>query len=441
MFLLNASEAAVDYGVHLSRVLPVNKEFIRSRAKSILAITLSMSVGLPIMLNIQDGYAQSPTPTESSTPSQSSTPILSASDKEAVLSWISNQLIDAKVPSCRKPSYGRGVGKPISVCNADEERRGALCYPKCRSGYSSDPALPFVCTEDCPEGFTSSGVATCLRPTRTQPVSRGNCPGGYRTYPLTCTNWRTLKTISRPSSCPDGWRNDGTTCWLDVKTVSRNTYTRGAGTPLKCAEGLESNDGLCYQKCREGWSGRGPVCWQNCGSGRLSCLTSCTQTAKDCWDTMAGQTTAIAGVLKNGLGGDIAGMLGDVQSTFDAYLNVFDAAQNSQLLAQKRRDLEYALNAFGDNYVRFLNFYEPGIASTLRRKLGEDGFQWIAKEFGKSYALATIDALEKQIEKEVLQTLATIVDPTGIAAVVKAFNEPLCRSSDFPSVTVRSRGN
>uniref|UniRef100_A0A832H350 Uncharacterized protein n=1 Tax=Oscillatoriales cyanobacterium SpSt-402 TaxID=2282168 RepID=A0A832H350_9CYAN len=156
---------------------------------------------------------------------------------------------------------------------------------------------------------------------------------------------------------------------------------------------------------------------------------------------MAGQTTAIAGVLKNGLGGDIAGMLGDVQSTFDAYLNVFDAAQNSQLLAQKRRDLEYALNAFGDNYVRFLNFYEPGIASTLRRKLGEDGFQWIAKEFGKSYALATIDALEKQIEKEVLQTLATIVDPTGIAAVVKAFNEPLCRSSDFPSVTVRSRGN
>ena len=31
-------------------------------------------------------------------------------------------------------SYGRGAGKPLS-CKSDETMEGALCYPKCKSGY------------------------------------------------------------------------------------------------------------------------------------------------------------------------------------------------------------------------------------------------------------------------------------------------------------------
>lgn len=33
-----------------------------------------------------------------------------------------------------KKSYGRTAGKPMG-CKKDEEKGGALCYPKCKPGY------------------------------------------------------------------------------------------------------------------------------------------------------------------------------------------------------------------------------------------------------------------------------------------------------------------
>ena len=36
---------------------------------------------------------------------------------------------------CWKKSYGNGVGKPMTICNDNEDKSGLLCYPKCQGGY------------------------------------------------------------------------------------------------------------------------------------------------------------------------------------------------------------------------------------------------------------------------------------------------------------------
>ena len=65
---------------------------------------------------------------------------------------------------CLKGSSERGAGTlPTTVCNADEEEYGALCYPKCEAGYESVGCC--ICRQKgCPPGFTDDGVATCIKP-------------------------------------------------------------------------------------------------------------------------------------------------------------------------------------------------------------------------------------------------------------------------------------
>ena len=38
---------------------------------------------------------------------------------------------------CYKKTYTRGVGVPLSTCNDDYVRDGALCYPTCSDGYTA----------------------------------------------------------------------------------------------------------------------------------------------------------------------------------------------------------------------------------------------------------------------------------------------------------------
>jgi len=77
-----------------------------------------------------------------------------------------------------KDSYGRGAGKPLRTCDSNEEKDGALCYPKCKAGFN--------------------GVG---------PVCWG--------------------------TCPDGYKNDGATCRKDVVIRAKKSYSRGAGKLLR----------------------------------------------------------------------------------------------------------------------------------------------------------------------------------------------------------------
>lgn len=145
---------------------------------------------------------------------------------------------------CAKPEpYGRGTGRipdktcdsgwslgalgglcwnglnskiPNSTCRGDEEMNGALCYPKCRSGFHAFGCC--ICSPDCPSGFGADIGVSC----------------------------------------------------------TKKTQTRGAGNLMVCESNQDLDAGLCYPKCETlqeakdilkknpnaKFKGVGPVCWQ-----------------------------------------------------------------------------------------------------------------------------------------------------------------------------------
>ena len=47
---------------------------------------------------------------------------------------------------CWRGSYGRGPGSPLSACSSDQDKNGALCYPKCQDGYYGvGPVNKIIC--------------------------------------------------------------------------------------------------------------------------------------------------------------------------------------------------------------------------------------------------------------------------------------------------------
>ena len=67
---------------------------------------------------------------------------------------------------------------------------------------------------------------------------------------------------------------------------TKNTYGRGAGTPLVCASGLEEDAGLCYTPCSSGYTGNGPVCWGSCPSQLEACGSALCLSAGTCSSKM-----------------------------------------------------------------------------------------------------------------------------------------------------------
>ena len=139
---------------------------------------------------------------------------------------------------CWKGSYGRGVGKPISSCDASKglEKSGELCYPVCKTASPSYYGIGPVCWEHCRSGYVDEG-ALC--------------------------------------------RESGS-----IKTYAKKSYGRGAGYPLTCAAGQQEDASLCYPPCNTGFYGVGPVCWESCptkdpvSGGALCCVDGPTCSAK-----------------------------------------------------------------------------------------------------------------------------------------------------------------
>lgn len=117
------------------------------------------------------------------------------------------------------------LAQSLPPCGKGYEKSGAFCYPECKAGYNG---VGPVCWEVCPEGFT----------------------------------------------------NDGATCRKNAHIISRDSYGRGAGSPLECASNEDRDGALCYPKCKSGFNGQGPVCWQTCPEGYTNDGATCRRNAK-----------------------------------------------------------------------------------------------------------------------------------------------------------------
>jgi hypothetical protein len=98
----------------------------------------------------------------------------------------------------------------------------------------------------------------------------GKVMSGGLCYSLPDPNWYVSAPGFIAKKCPPGWRDDGTTCWLDAET-----YGRGTGYPWKFGDALnldaararcENDNGrgnceqygqMYYPKCRPGFAPSG----------------------------------------------------------------------------------------------------------------------------------------------------------------------------------------
>ena len=68
----------------------------------------------------------------------------------------------------------------------------------------------------------------------------------------------------------------------------KDSYGRGVGQPLGCADDEDYDAGLCYDKCDYGADGVGPVCWGHCPPGTTECSGAlCLEDGETCSQEIA----------------------------------------------------------------------------------------------------------------------------------------------------------
>ena len=229
------------------------------------------------------------------------------------------------------------------------------------------------------------------------------CKANYSA--VVCVCWK---------NCDPGYNNDGLTCRRPkpLHIYGRDSYGRGFGSIRECGGDYETQAGLCYHKCKEGFVGIGPVCWSKC-SGKLphDCGAACAVNAGACIGGIfemaaatlelvanigllaatggaaiglkAGATAAVKGVQAGAKGAQTATKIAKITSQIPA-------AELSKVKTQITAGVKSAQKELTDK-----------VANELTDKLIESGMNGTPMDW-------------------------TMLDPTGVAAVVKAFNKPKC---------------
>jgi hypothetical protein len=427
-------------------------------------------------------------------------PALSQADLKAVMTWIGERVAASQQPFCYKQSYGRGVGVPLSTCPANQQKNGALCYPECKAGYGG--AGP-VCWQECPSGYSDTGAFCHVSKSLTAAVHTHcsgkwpwqwhcsqDCPSGYTNAGLFCA----LNTPSNPS----GWKGDG----LDL---IKGSYGRGAGYPLHCKDGLQSDAGLCYNYCKQGFYGVGPVCWESCPSGETDCGAGCANGKTSCGSSVANMVISplmvvanvAAIVLTAGAGAGVtaeadAGIDAGVKGTETGVAEAAQAGKDAEATAKEAGNLDKLADAIKSKWADFAkgqgakmdavaagDFWKAatsGNPALVIAKFGAKGYGvakmtdiWLKDATGNfasmatpavkaqmdrsfaghpdaekwvetQYAIVNLSQLMGQNAQQTANTAlstAGLVDPTGVASVVAAYDNPKCSNNDaFPTVHI-----
>ncbi len=149
-------------------------------------------------------------------------------------------------------------------------QRGLECYEPPPEGYGWTTPGGLLIGKICPPGSADTGTTCHYDRGPGKPLSFEPCPAGYREAGVLCTRdvqregkWRVsgwngdcnpdeqkrcdgvcgMSAVSCSRECQPGWRDDGTSCWLDVDTKTR-----------KGSCGKDEQIGLlCYPRARAGF--------------------------------------------------------------------------------------------------------------------------------------------------------------------------------------------
>jgi hypothetical protein len=366
---------------------------------------------------------------------------LQPEEKKALLQWALKELARANQPYCWRQSYGRGVGIPISGCPKGQEKDAGLCYPTCEDiGKEGWKGVGPVCWQDCPSGFRDDG-AYCFKPEAygrgvgfpwkigdkafslknakircERKHGEGQCEkSGAIYYPKCKPDYRAIGCCVCSPRCPSGMTDIGISC-------QKQSKGRGVGKPMTCKEGQAYDAGLCYKPCKDGYHGVGPVCWQDCPSTQpVNCGAGCANRSSQCAEKTISQIIAPLEVASNVAMAITTGGAGNA---------AVSAAKTSAKTAVKTTGKVAAKEAVKNSTKTIAKEMMPGIRMKLDKKLLKRYTRDIAEEVywnaAEYLALATV--AHDADTKDFLMAL----DPTGIADVTEAFNNPKCSFDEDP---------
>ena len=193
--------------------------------------------------------------------------------------------------------------------------------------------------------------------------------------------------------CPQGYRNQGLFCRKEktLKFTKRVHYSRGIGELMKCPPYHDYEGGLCHPKCNSGYAGVGPICWQRCSMNFTnSCVAGCSNSGFGCAFAAVDMTYASSWLMMN---------IVTIGKSMSKQTQFSKLVKGSELSPQ-------ILKSHTDQVVNLLQ-RDGGLGLGMAESVAEN---IVNRAYNQQ---STIDW--------------TMLDPTGVAAVVKAFMKPICR--------------
>lgn len=403
-----------------------------------LAVTTAMSTACSSSDSTPGSTQTTPPPVLGEAPSQL-TPMQEQASKE----WLVRIAAQADEPFCWRQSEGRGAGVPLSTCGSGE-RSGALCYPTCHSGF--DGVGP-ICWERCRSGYVDDGALCRKDPKIVLKKSYGrgagyvsealckksnaSCePNGLLYYPTCAAGYKAAGCCVCSEICPAGYTDDGATCRKDGGIYAKDSYGRGAGTPLQCRDGEDQSGALCYPACKPTYEGIGPVCWGSCPSTQpFACAAGCAQNEVKCAEATLEMVIAPIELVENILGFVFTGGLAN-EAKAVAKAAVKTAVKTGGKVAA--RTAVRSSDLFNRLLVR--------LTSLAQRKLVAEMAEETAKSFIEGVAENIVVASLSHDDLEMTELLIDL-DPTGVAAVIAAFVHPVCEADQPPDLAALAKAS
>ena len=351
-----------------------------------------------------------------------------------LLSGISGQARAAGADFCWAETTGRNAGTIPTTCTAAEERNGALCYPKCATGYSSDGVLG--CIQNCPANATNDGLF-CGWPSykvREYPAwDRAVC---FNNHPTGC--WQTVPTFGLwVENCKAGFKHvlgfcekitidcaaEGLAGSRIANSCAKKLYARETILPA-CGSGQEYDAGLCYTPCSKG-TGVGPMCWQPGPPGWVQCGMGWAETQAICDQNIASQVISVvdAVVSTTVLIGSV-GASATAVSAKQATKSVFTKGAWTGLQKITKANVkEVLLKTARTTAISSMTSVPDAVLTTTNGAI--ENIWDIGRLQHDSPAMTQVER-DYAIAQVALNTAAWF-DPTGITGVVAAYSKPLCK--------------
>ena len=330
---------------------------------------------------------------------------------------------------CWKPTYARGAGTIPGECGPGEQREAGLCYKICPAGFVG---VAGQCHQACPQGFKSTGLldATCTKPDRFnrtafQPTAAGTAQCNTESQGRGCEQIGGAWFVKPPpqfvcqgplcqQTCPAGMTEtaNGAAC------RKQPAVARGLGNIPKCGSDSVAQGGLCYKNCNSGFGGAGPVCWGQCPATHpVDCGGMCGTSAKDCGGAIANQVISVL---------DFAATSIEAVVTLGGSTAVRTAINAAEKAAQDGAEAAITAAAKATRNLA-KNVTQEQLKKELLKQIGEIGVSLTPDQVSNLTAMTAGEKFD-----------FTSLDPTGIGAIVAAFNKPVCEMPPGSNLPVKA---